>query len=257
MLELLESAIQAIKSSSRGALVTLVETRGSAPQVPGAKMLVIMEQEGYRTEGTIGGGRLEYVAISEALEAIREQRPRLVRKELLRDLDMACGGGATYFIEPFAPADSVVIFGAGHVGYALARVLDLLGFSITVVDNRPEYANEQRFPMAKQVVTSHEPEVLEQRVRTDSNTYVVIVSRDHPSDFAACRYFLPREWAYLGVIASKAKAARLRKELLEEGYDEDRVARISSPVGLPIGGSTPEEIAVSIAAEIVQTRNAR
>ncbi len=257
MVELLESAVRAMKSFKRGALVTLVETRGSAPQVPGAKMLVVVEGDGYRTEGTIGGGPLEYQAISEALEAIRAQRCRLVRKNLLQDLGMACGGGATYFIEPFAPAESVIIFGAGHVGHALARVLDTLHFSITVIDNRPEYANKERFPMAEQVITSHEPEVLEQVVRTDSNTYVVIVSRDHPSDFAACRFFLPRDWAYLGVIASKAKAAKLRKDLLEEGYDPDRVARIASPIGLPIGGSTPEEIAISIAAEIVQTKNAR
>ena len=257
MVELFESAIQALKSSCRGALVTLVDTHGSAPQVPGAKMLVIVEQDGYRTEGTIGGGKLEYQAIFEALEAVREQRPRLVHKDLLRDLGMACGGRASYFIEPFAPAHSVIIFGAGHVGFALARVLDLLKFSITVVDSRAEYANEKRFPMARRIVTSHDPDVLEDAVTTDSNTYIVIVSRDHPSDFAACRFFLPRDWAYLGVIASKSKAARLRKDLIEEGFDADRVARISSPIGLPIGGSTPEEIAISIAAQIVATKNGR
>ncbi len=255
MVDLFKSALDTLNANARGAFVTLVETRGSAPQVPGAKMLVILEPDGHRIEGTVGGGKLEHVATAEALEAIREGQPRLVHKDLLGDLGMACGGRVSYFIEPFGPPDTAVIFGAGHVGFALARVLDVLGFSITVIDSRPEFANEARFPMASRIVTSHDPAVLEEAVRVDRNTYVVIVSRDHPTDFAACRFFLPRDWAYLGVIASKAKSARLRKDLLKEGYPEDKVARIASPVGLPIGGSTPGEIAVSIAAEIVQVKN--
>ncbi len=253
--DLFRLALEAVGSSHRAAFVTLVETHGSAPQVPGAKMLVILEGDAHRIAGTIGGGKLEYVATAEAVDAIRDGRPRLVHKDLLRDLGMACGGRASYFIEPFGPRDSAIIFGGGHVGLALARVLDVLRFSITVIDSRTEFANEKRFPMATRLVTSHDPEVLDTSVSTDRHTYVVIVSRDHPTDFAACRYFLPREWAYLGVIASKSKYARLRRDLVAEGFEEDRVARISSPVGLPIGGSSPEEIAVSIAAEIVQEKN--
>jgi xanthine dehydrogenase accessory factor len=168
---------------------------------------------------------------------------------------MARGGRVSYFIEPLQPRERIIICGGGHIGKALFAIIKNMGFRTFVIDSMDEYANLDRFPGADKIINSFDEEVLENTVVTDDGTYIVIVSRDHPTDFRLVRFFLNKPWNYLGVIASQTKAAILRKELKEEGFPEEKIEALVSPIGKPIGGSSPEEIAVSIAAQLVEKRN--
>ncbi len=255
MIQLFEQALKYFKEHKAMAFVTLVSVSGSAPQIEGAKMLVVDTGDRHLTYGTIGGGNLEFTAIEDALAAIREGKPKLVEKNLGKDLSMACGGNVAYFIEPLTNPATLVICGAGHVGLALFNVMKDIGFRTVIVDSMAEYANSERFAGANQIIASFDEAVLDKELHTDKNTYIVIVSRDHPTDFRLTRFFVNKEWRYLGVIASRTKAAILMKELKEEGYSEENIARITAPIGLPIGGASPAEIAISVAAQIVQEKN--
>ncbi len=258
MITLLEQAARHNAEGRRCAFVTIVSVAGSAPQVPGAKMLVVDMGEQDLSYGTIGGGNLEHTAQREALEILRAAGgPRLFQKDLGGDLGMACGGRVSYFVEPVAVAPRLVICGGGHVGRSLFNVVRELGFSVTVVDSRPEYANAERFPGAARIINSFDETALERDLPPSPDSYIVIVSRDHPTDFRLARFFMKREWRYLGVIASRTKAAVLRRDLEAEGFDRGKIAKVAAPIGLPIGGASPAEIAVGVAAQIVQVRNAR
>jgi xanthine dehydrogenase accessory factor len=254
MIPLLEEALRQHASQHRCAFVTVVSVAGSGPQVAGAKMLVVDAGDRHLTYGTIGGGNLEHTALQEALDSLGAGTPRLVEKDLGRDLGMACGGRVSYFIEPVTLPPRLVICGGGHVGLALHRVVRDLGFSVTVVDSLPEFANTERFPGAR-IVGSFDEVVLERELPPGPDTYVVLVSRDHPTDFRLARFFVRRPFKYLGVIASRTKAAILRRELESEGCDPAAVARLVAPIGLPIGGASPAEIAIGVAAQIIQVRN--
>lgn len=256
MKSLLEEALRQQAAQRRCAFVTIVAAAGSGPQGPGAKMLVVDAGGRHLTYGTVGGGNLEHEAVEEALEALRSGAPRLVEKDLGRDLGMACGGRVQYFIEPVSVPPQLVICGAGHVGLALFRVVSDLDFSVTVVDAMAEYGNSERFPGAR-IINSFDDAVLERELPPNPDSYIVIASRDHATDFRLARLFLKREWKYLGVIASRGKAAILRRELESEGHDPARVTRLACPIGLPIGGASPAEIAIGVAAQLVQVRNGR
>ncbi|MBF0206816.1 MAG: XdhC family protein [Oligoflexia bacterium] len=272
-LNLIEMAATKVREKKKVAIITVVKVKGSAPQIPGAKMLLVAEEinnsvdtgindniESFSgTYGTIGGGNLEYQALKEAREIMRENvahqhRIHYFEKDLHRDLGMVCGGEITYIIELLSPPDQLIICGAGHCGLALYQMAKYLDFSITMIDARKEYADAQLFTKADLIVDSFDEEVLSQKLRCDQNTFIVIVSKDHPTDFKLVRYFLNKEWKYLGVIASKSKACSLKNELSKEGYLTEKIEKICAPIGLEIGGSTPAEIAVSILAQILQFR---
>jgi xanthine dehydrogenase accessory factor len=255
MVSLLRDALRHLEAREKSAFVTVVSTRGSGPQVTGAKMLVVDMKDRPAVYGTIGGGNLEFTAIQEALEVLRRGGPAvLTEKDLGKDLGMTCGGNISYLIEPLASRDSLIICGGGHVGQALYEVTKNMGFSITVVDSLKEFACPDRFPGCGGFVHSFDETELEKQVPTDESTYIVIASRDHATDFRLVRFFLPKPWKYLGVIASKTKAAALRKELEGEGYNREKMDRITAPIGIPLGGPNPAEIAVSIAAQIISLR---
>ena len=255
MVTLLRDALRHLEAREKSAFVTIVGTRGSGPQITGAKMLVADTKERPSLYGTIGGGNLEFSAVRETLEVLRSGGPAvLVEKDLGRDLGMSCGGSVSYLIEPLASRDSLIICGGGHVGQALYEVTKNMGFSITVVDSLREFAGPDRFPGCGSFVNSFEEADLDKQLSLDASTYIVIVSRDHATDFRLARFFLPKPWKYLGVIASKSKAAALRKELEAEGFDREKMDRIAAPIGLPLGGANPAEIAVSIAAQIISLR---
>ncbi len=254
MVPLLREALRLKAEGIRSAFVTVVWTEGSVPQVPGAKMLVAPSPGGVLTSGTVGGGELERRAACEAAEVLASgSGAAYYVKDLAADLGMACGGRVGYLVEPLESADRLVICGGGHIGLSVYRIMKDMDFSITVVDEGEEKALRERFPDAA-IVPSFEEGELEKRLATDERTYVVIASRNHPSDFRLARFFMKRDWAYLGVIASANKATALKKELEEEGYGREKILRLSSPIGIPLGGPRPQEIAVSIAAEIIRRR---
>lgn len=232
-------------------LVTIVNADGSSPGKPGFKMLVTRSGE---TIGTVGGGTLEYFLTKEAIKAIEEEKPKFITKELI-ELGMKCGGGITAFIDVIGIKDRIYIFGAGHIGYSLYKFLSHLPFQIIVIDDREEFAKEERFPNAK----VFKENMVDFAVNMDikERDFIVVVSRAHVIDFGVIREILKKdkEPFYLGLIASKNKAKEFKEKLKEEGFSQERIDKIHSPIGLEINAITPDEIAISIIAEIIKVKN--
>ena len=256
--DVLREAAALVARGERGALVTIVRTNGSTPQRVGAKLLVL---EDGRTLGTIGGGCYENEAVLRARAAIADGRATLARFDLNDDLaeesGLICGGQMEVFIEPIAPPPDVYVVGAGHVGYHVARLAALVGFRVHVLDDREKFANAERFPDAAEVVVDAIPDWLA-AAAIPRSAAVVIVTRGHRHDLAALRAVVGRHLHYVGLIGSRAKLARLFEVLrTEHGIADEVLARVHGPIGLDIGAVTPEEIAVSIVAELIAARYGR
>lgn len=232
-------------------LVTIVDAPGSAPGKPGFKMLV---KESGETVGTVGGGTLEYVLTKEALKAIEEERPRIFSKEL-KDIGMSCGGSVVAFIDVIGVKDRIFIFGAGHVGYSLYKFLKNLPFKITIIDDREEFAKEERFPEA--IVIKENMPQFARDLKIKERDFIVIVSRAHVIDFEVVKEILKKDGFpfYLGLIGSKNKVKEFKEKLRNEGFPEEKIEKIHAPIGLEIHAITPDEIAISIIAEIIKVKN--
>jgi xanthine dehydrogenase accessory factor len=232
--------------------VTLADVHGSAPHDAGGKMIVTTA--GYDF-GTVGGGRIEAKAIEMAVEMLSGgPSPRWVDWNLKADVGMTCGGRVKLLFERVGGVPwNIAIFGAGHVTQALTRLLDTLPCRVTCIDPRPEWI--ERLPAGIIRVIVDEPAGQVDQLPDD--TYVLCMTKGHSSDFPVLRRIFEtgRSFPFLGVIGSRAKAAVLRKELAAVGIDP-AVATFYCPVGLPIGGNHPSEIAISIAAQLLQTRDA-
>lgn len=238
------------------ALCTVVRTAGSTPRKSAARMLV--RKDGSQL-GTIGGGRVEKAVYDEALALLaagEAAAPRCLRYHLTHQLGMCCGGEMEVFVEPMIPEPYVVVCGGGHVGQALFALLRPLGFRPVLVEDLDELRQPARFPDADLVLDSFDVRDW-QGVPLDGSTYVVIVTRDHQQDQALLEQLLPYDFAYLGLIGSQRKILMFRQRLINKGHSEERLARVRAPIGLDIGAQTPAEIAVAIAAELVQVRAAQ
>ncbi len=252
MKKVLEEALRSIESGRKAALVILTRKKGSASRKPGAMMLVY--EDGSSVD-TIGGGILEEKLKKEAVSAIKEGKARYLSftmKENSPDnLNLYCGGEVEFAIIPVLPEDKLYIFGGGHVSRALVRVLAPLGFRITVIDDREDFAKPENFPGASDVIYSDYREFAE-KLQTDDRTYVVIATEDHEHDYAALTTLLYKPVKYLGMLGSRKKLETFKKRMNEK--ELELLEKLKSPVGLDIGAETPEEIAISIAAELVKTR---
>ena len=230
---------------------------GSTPQRVGAKMLVFGDG---RIVGTIGGGCYENDAFGKAREAILSRRPQLVHYELdddfAQETGLICGGQMDVYIEPIEPSPELYIVGAGHVGFHLARVAQEVGFNVHVVDDREKFANAERFPTAAEIAVDDIPAWIA-RANLPPHAYVVIVTRGHTNDLEALRALAPRELRYLGLIGSRAKVARIYEELANDRMPADALSRVHAPIGLDIGAVTPQEIAVSILAELIAVKHGK
>ena len=248
------AVLRALERCEDAALVTIVAAQGSTPQRVGAKMLVYADG---RTEGTIGGGCYESDAAGQARDIIRTRKARVVRYELSDALaeehGLICGGQMDVFIEPLDPAPHLYVVGAGHVSQHLAAIAHDVGFRVHVLDDREKFANAARFPDAVEIVVEPIPDWLA-GADIPATAFVVVVTRGHTHDFQAMQALAGRELRYLGMIGSRAKVARIAGALAQEGVPAEWVARIHAPIGLRIGAVTPEEIAVSIVAELVAVR---
>jgi xanthine dehydrogenase accessory factor len=243
--------IVALKSAGIPAvLTTVVEVVGSAPGKPGARMIV--KKDGSIT-GTIGGGAIEKRITEEALTMMPGRETRLLQYEL-KDIGMVCGGGMSVFLEPLVDAHSLIIFGAGHIGSALSKVSKMLGFTTAVVDNRPEFANEEKLPWADRVIADDYLKALQDLSFSD-NTYVVILTHRHVHDFEILEYCIEQPLSYLGMIGSRKKVGKAFDQLREKGVDEEAIKRIHAPIGMNIGAESPEELAVAIAAQLIAVRS--
>lgn len=237
------------------AVATIISSEGSTPRNT-AKMIV--KSDG-NTMGTIGGGLAELFIIKEAVTAIGENKSKVVEytlnSEAADGIQMLCGGKIVVFIEVAMPKPRLIMIGAGHVGLAISKMVEFLGYTVVIVDDREEFANSDKYPMAVAVFCNADLEKVIEELHVDSNTYIVIATAD--ADLPALKSVINTNAAYIGMIGSKRKVGIINDLLQREGIPQERLQSIYAPVGLDIGSETPEEIAVSILAEILKVRSCK
>ena len=252
-MDLFEEVIKLRRSGSRGALATIVHTNGSIPSYESSRMLV---REDGSIAGTIGGGCVEAEVWAAAKEVMRAEAPRKMmfslNNEANYDNGLICGGTLEIFVEPILPPPILYIFGGGHVSMALASAAHTTGFAIGVIDDRESFANRERFPMAQEIHTSFEEAF--DKIKPNASSYLVIVTRGHKDDMRVLRWAVGTSPRYVGMIGSKRKVLSVYRALEKEGIPTETFAGVHAPVGLEIGALTPEEIAVSITAELIAIR---
>jgi len=252
--DLYEEIVKLRREGRRGAMATIVNVRGSIPSFKTAKMLV---RDDGSIMGTIGGGCVEAEVWQAAREVMESEKPRTLTFDLNQDpkydTGLVCGGTLEIFVEPILPPAELYIFGAGHVAASLYKVAKIAGFDITVIDDREAYANRERFPEAQQVLAEDFDNAMAQITPSESS-YIVIVTRGHRDDMRVLRWAVQTPARYIGMIGSKRKTITIFKELQQEGIPANLFDRVHAPVGLDIGAITPEEIAVSITAELIAKR---
>ncbi|MDI6784845.1 MAG: XdhC/CoxI family protein, partial [bacterium] len=245
------------------ALAVITKTVGSTPRKAGSKMLIYPDRS---ISGTIGGGAMEEEVIATAVQCLndrqirnvsfvlREQKKQNQPFDINNHPDMICGGNMEVYIEPIFPDPIVYLIGAGHISQALAQFAKLVGFKVVVIDSEKKYANRSRFPksVAAQIIVAGFKKAIAQ-IRFDESAYIVILTRSHITDkdsLAACLQ-KNQPVAYLGMIGSKRKIALIFAELKKSGIPKKLLDAVYAPIGLDIGAETPEEIAVSIVAELI------
>ena len=252
-MDLFEEIVKMRRAGQRGALATIVHTNGSIPSYESSRMLV---REDGSLAGTIGGGCVEAEVWAAAKEVMQKESPRKMvfhlNNEASYDNGLICGGTVEIFVEPILPQPVLHLFGGGHISMALAKAAFSAGFSVVVVDDREAFANLQRFPMAQQVFTSFEEGFA--TIQPNASSYLVIVTRGHKEDMRVLAWAVRTAARYVGMIGSKRKVLSVYKALEQEGYRPEEMERVYAPMGLDIGALSPEEIAVSIVAELVAVR---
>lgn len=257
----LKAAQQLRDEGQPGVLVTVAEVRGHAPREAGAKMVVSRD----RTWGTVGGGNLEATAVARAREMIQAgaSGPEMTEARLnpharTEHGRQCCGGTVRLLLEPLPARPAVAVFGLGHVGYELARILSRLPVRLLLADSRPEQLDRVRLAdvIDGTADVSIHPTLLGEQVleRLPAGAYAVIMTHDHAEDYALCdaALRLPQRLGGIGLIGSSAKWARFRAQLADAGHSPETIARITCPIGQPgITGKDPAVIAVAIAAALL------
>jgi len=252
-MDLFEEIVRMRRAGQRGALATIVHTNGSIPSYESSRMLV---REDGTSVGTIGGGCVEADVWAAAREVMHKEAPRKLvfhlNNEASYDNGLICGGTVEIFLEPILPQPILYLFGGGHVSTAVAKAAHAVGFGIGIIDDREAFANAQRFPMAQEIYTSYGDAF--QTIRPGPSSYLVIVTRGHKEDMRVLAWAVRTPARYVGMIGSKRKVLSVYKALEKEGYTPEEFERVFAPMGIDIGALSPEEIAVSIVAELVAVR---
>lgn len=240
-----------LQRGERAAVATVVKTIGAAPCGIGTKMLVHADGT---TSGSFSGAKVDAQVAQEAMQALREGHSHLIHVHL--DADQAvgsCGATLELFIEVLYPEPRLIIAGAGQVAQTLARLATQLDFRIVVVDDRRDLANPQVFGDKVQLTFGDIPQTIRE-LEPDEASWIVVVTRGHHLDKDALRAALETNARYVGMIGSPGKIKNIFRDLLKEGISRERLAQVHSPIGLDLGAETPEEIALSIAAEMLMIR---
>ena len=236
------------------ALATIVQVRGSIPSFESAKLLV---REDGSMVGTVGGGCVEGEVWNVAREVMETEKPRHLHFTLGQDAaydnGLICGGQLDVFVEPVLPQPSAIIFGAGHISKSLAKIAGLAGFRTVVVDDREMFASRERFPDADELHAGEYEEIFP-KLEINETSYIVIVTRGHRDDMRVLKWAVGTPAKYVAMIGSKRKVISVVRELTKEGMPSDLFERIFAPMGFEIGAVTPEEIAVSVVAEMIAAR---
>ncbi|MCX6131866.1 MAG: xanthine dehydrogenase accessory protein XdhC [Proteobacteria bacterium] len=255
--ELLQLAQELLASGHALVQITLLHSEGHVPQEPGAKALVTAVG---LVGGTVGGGKVEAKAIRHAQELLlrgEKVHPQLLSWDLQKDLGMSCGGRVQMLFECLQSQPwTLAIFGAGHIAQALTRILIQLDCAISCFDPRQEWI--EKLPLASNLKAICAPDLPSLARDLLPETYCVLLTQGHSSDLPILKELLRRtDLSYLGVIGSKVKARALRAELLRDGFTKEQLQNFHCPIGLPIGSHHPGEIAISIIAQLLQTRDAK
>ena len=250
-------------------IAEVIDTKGSAPRKRDAVLLMNFEE---KTWGTVGGGLLEAETERHCREQLKSKEPLRTYEFILDEaatgegaLAMGCGGDASIriryvdpqnpgsFVEDFKTSSQAYIFGGGHVALALDPVLRHVDFETTVIDDRADYANKERFPESRVIVCDNFDHCFEE-IEPDEDSFLIIVTRGHRGDLQVLRQALRKPHAYLGMIGSRHKNQILVDQLLTEGFTQEELDAVYMPIGLDIKSETPEEISISIAAEMILVR---
>ncbi len=253
-MEIFDLLRQSTDQGEPAVLCTIVETKGAVPRHAGTKMIVFRDG---RTEGTVGGGETEKLVRDAALESLIDGKTRLLSYDLInveKGDPGVCGGSVTIFVEPYLMRPTVVVVGAGHVGKAVVHLASWLGFRVVLSDDRAELCSEESLPGADQYLPISMSQ-LSGHLEINQQTYFILVTRGVEVDVEGLPALLDTDASYIGLIGSKRRWQHTREKLLENGVGEDLISRVKSPIGLDIRAETPDEIAVSIMAEIIALRN--
>jgi xanthine dehydrogenase accessory factor len=254
--DVLEAALRAEESGAPAALVTVIATEGSTPQKAGAKMVVYPDG---RIVGTIGGGCVEAEMTWRARQSIEARKPQVASYDLTPDQagedGLVCGGRMQVFIEPIEGTPTLCLFGAGHVAQPLARMAKASGFRVQVADDRIKFANRERFPDVDLLVVDDFAAAARQ-MTLGPNSYAVVVTRGHKGDAEALRAVVGKGLRFVGLLGSRPKLVHLVSGLEEAGVPVDDLSEIHCPLGIEIGAVSPEEIAVSVLAQMIAVRHA-
>ncbi len=255
MASIYQAIVELQAAQKSAALCTVVHSSGSTPRHETSKMLVYPEG---RILGTVGGGELENRVIKEAIASLHDRKPRLLQYNLSdpsRGDAGVCGGQVEVFVEPILPEPTLVVIGGGHVGKAVSHLAKWLGFRVAISDDRPEFCTPGANPDADEFYTCSMAE-LPLHLSITPQTYLVLTTRGSIIDVPGLPALLESQAGYIGVIGSRRRWSETIKGLNEAGISDEQVKRVHSPIGLGIGAETPEEIAVSIMAEILMIRGA-
>ncbi len=255
-MDIYEEVVRLRRLGQKCALATIVQVNGSIPSYESAKLLV---REDGSMLGTIGGGCVEAEVWNVAREVMQSERARHMNFSLGQDAaydnGLICGGQLSVFVEPVVPQPRVFIFGAGHISKSISKISTLAGFASVIIDNRDAFANRDRFPEADEIFAEEYEDVFAKLPIRDTS-YLVIVTRGHRDDMRVLRWAVGTNAKYIAMIGSKRKVIGVIKELEKEGIPRSAFERIFAPMGFEIGAITPEEIAVSIVAEMIAMRRA-
>ncbi len=242
-----------VTKGESGVLATIILAKGSAPRKAGAKMLI--KRDGTFI-GTVGGGGVEKQVLEKAAEVMKTRQPQVCHFDLSgtgRDAGMICGGQTDVFLEPIQTQETLYLFGAGHISQSTAAMGKILGFRVVVIDPRPDYNNNERFPDADLLLAKDYDDAFPE-LHIEPNDYIIIYTTGHRQDEQCLAYALKTSAGYIGMIGSKKKALEVKQRVLEGGIPKELVDKVHSPIGLEIGAETPGEIAISILAEIIRDR---
>lgn len=253
-MDIFEEITKLRKQGRKAALATIINVQGSVPSYETSKLLI---RDDGSIVGTVGGGCVEADVWSAAQDVMREEKPRRMHFNLNQnpeyDQGLVCGGSLDVFIEPILATPTLYLFGGGHVSLAVSKVASLAGFETAIVDDRPAFANKERFPDAIETYAGPWEETFP-RLGLNELSYIVIATRGHKGDLACLRWALTTPARFIGMIGSKRKLIEFANLLEGEGVGTDQFERVHSPVGLDIGAITPQEIAVSVVAEMISVR---
>src|SRR5580698_3125464 len=255
-MDIYEEVVRLRRLGQKCAMATIVQVNGSIPSYESAKMLV---REDGSMLGTIGGGCVEAEVWNAAREVIDTEKPRHLTFSLGQDAaydnGLICGGQLNIFVEPVTPQPRAYIFGGGHVSKSISKIAAMAGFATVIVDDREAFANAERFPEADETY-AEEYESVFARLDVTSSSYLIIVTRGHRDDMRVLRWAVGTQARYISMIGSKRKTISVVHELEKEGFSRDMFSRVFAPMGLDIGAESPEEIAVSVVAEMIAVRRA-